>query len=120
MSIHPFQQRPLHPVSVSWQERLDDCMSCGEVVAVARDFLATFTPYELALLPEAVRPPAKLYDSEDLTPYAFELVRRDCDRDPPEVAELVHKFAQFFSYASVRLAQLQSRAANSDDERKSA
>lgn len=120
MSIHQLQQRQPLVISVSWQERLDVCASSEEVVAVARDFLATFSPYELASLPQAVRPPSKLYDGEDLTTYAFELVRRDCDHDPQPVCELVQKFAHFFSHASIRLAQLQSQPASSDDERKSA
>ena len=120
MSIHQLQQRQHLVISVSWQERLDDCRSSEEVVATARDFLATFSPYELASLPETVRPPSKLYDGEDLTLYAFELVRRDCDRDPEAVCTLVQKFAHFFSHASIRLSQLQARATTSDDERKSA
>lgn len=120
MSIHQFQQRPHPAISVSWQGRLDDCATCEEVVACARDFLATFSPYELALLPEGVRAPTKLYDGEDLTMYAFELVRRDCDRDTVAAGELVQKFAHFFSHASIRLSQIQARPAATEDERRSA
>ena len=121
MSIHQLQQRQHPAISVSWQERLDGCSSCEEVVASARDFLATFSPYELASLPEALRPPTKLYDGEDLTTYAFELVRRDCKGDPAAVGELVQKFAHFFSHASIRLSQIQAHpVSDADDERKSA
>jgi hypothetical protein len=124
MSIHPFLQRPHPAISVSWQGRLDGCETCAEVVSVARDFLASFSPYELAVLPEEVRAPAKLHDGEDLTPYAFELVRRNCDKDPPAVADLVHKMGHFFSHASIRLAELQARTAAGhaaeEEERRSA
>jgi hypothetical protein len=122
MSIHPFLQRPHPAITVSWQGRLDACETCAEVISVSRDFLANFSPYEIAVMPEEVRPPSKLYDAEDLTPYAFELVRRNCDQDPPAVADLVHKFGHFFSHASIRLAEIQARAAPSaeEEERRSA
>jgi glycine cleavage system regulatory protein len=47
-------------------------------------------------------------DREDVAAYAYDLVRHDCD-DGPEVAEIVHKLAHFFSHASMRMAQLSTR-----------
>src|SRR5687767_402886 len=107
MSIHPFRANRAMP-TLSWQGRLDAAPSSEEVVSVARDFLASFTPYELAALPATCRPPSKLYDGEDLTTYAFELVRHSSEQDEPEVADLVHKFAHFFSSASIRLSEIQA------------
>jgi hypothetical protein len=94
--------------TLSWQGRLDAAASSEDVVSVARDYLASFTPYELAAMPGACRPPSKLYDGEDLTTYAFELVRHSSEHDAAEVAEMVHKFAHFFSSASIRLSEIQA------------
>lgn len=108
---------------LSWQGRLANSTSPEEVVAIARDFLAAFTPYELATLPDKCRPPGKLYDGEDLTTFAFELARHNysCAQDPDGSAALVHKFANFFCHASIRLSEMQARD-NSDveDSRESA
>lgn len=106
---------------ISWQGQLDAATSASDVVAVARDYLATFSPYELAGLPEICRPPSKLYDGEDITTYAFDLVRHDFEKEPPAVAELVHRLANFFSHASIRLSEIQSRPpGQEEDSRRSA
>ena len=99
----------------TWQHRLDAARGVDEVVAAARDFLAIFTPFELASLPGGCRPPAKLVDADDVSTYAFELVRFECaERD--ETAQLVHKLARFFSHASMRLAQLTARDPVAEDD----
>lgn len=105
---------------LSWQGRLDSSTSPEEVVAIARDFLAAFTPYELATLPDKCRPPGKLYDGEDLTTFAFELARHNCDQDSDGSAALVHKFANFFCHASIRLSEIQARGPDMEDSRQSA
>lgn len=106
---------------LSWQGRLDHSTSPEEVIGIARDFLAAFTPYELATLPANCKPPGKLYDGEDLTTFAFELARHSCEKDPEGSAALVHKFAHFFSHASIRLSEIQARGNyDSDDSRQSA
>jgi hypothetical protein len=92
----------------SWQERLEEASSEAEVVEVARDFLAAFTPAEMALLPPECRP-GKFFEANDVTSYAFALVRHHCG-DDAETAELVHKLARFFSNASTRLSQIMARS----------
>ena len=121
MTIHSFQGAASpHMRGTTWQHRLDAARGVEEVVAAARDFLAVFGPLELAALPEGCRPPAKIVDADDVSSYAFELVRFECaERD--ETAELVHKLARFFSHASMRLAQLTARdPVTGDDGRQSA
>ena len=100
MSIHP-----LHPEGkpLSWQDRLDDAVSESEVLAIAREFLATVTPYEIARLPEALRP-QKIGGASDITSYAFELVRGDFEDG--EGQRVLHRLAHFFSRASIRLSQI--------------
>jgi hypothetical protein len=104
-----------HMTGTTWQHRLDAARSVEEVVAAARDFVAIFGPFELASLPEGCRPPAKIVDGDDVSNYAFDLVRFEC-ADQAETAELVHKLARFFSHASMRLAQLTARDPVADDD----
>jgi hypothetical protein len=94
---------PLHPATtpLSWQDRLDVAMSEGEVLAIAREFLATVTPDEIARLPDGLRP-EKIGDANDVTGYAFELVRSDFD----DRQHVLHRLAHFFSRASIRLSQI--------------
>lgn len=89
---------------LSWQNRLDSASTEGEVVDIAKDFMAQFDRHEIQQLPEACRP-GKFFDANDVTTYAFALVRRDCGA-APETAEMVHRLAGFFSNASIRLSQL--------------
>jgi len=107
-------------VGTTWQNRLDATRAAEEIVAAARDYLATFGPLELDALPEGCKPPAKIVDADDVTTYAFELVRFECEVH--ETRELVHKLARFFSHASMRLAQITARdpLSAADDDRQSA
>ena len=122
MSVHPFPLDGNDPRAiVSWQSQLDHAMSPAEVVALARDYLASFSPYDLAALPEVCRPAAKLYDDEDVTTYAFDLVRHDFEKEPERIARLVHKLASFFSHASIRLSEIEAwRPAQGVDSRRRA
>jgi len=106
-ALHPKEDAP-HMSGTTWQHRLDLARSEREVVSAVRDFLASFGPLELAALPEACRPPAKVVDGADISSYAFDLVRHECDH-VEGVADLVHRLARFFSHASIRLATLRAR-----------
>jgi hypothetical protein len=122
MSIHSFRSQGSSPhmTGTTWQHRLDGARTVEEIVQAARDFLAAFEPLELASLPEACRPHAKIVDGEDVSSLAFELVREEC-AEGSHTAELVHKLARFFSHASMRVAQLTARdPVVSDDGRQSA
>jgi hypothetical protein len=89
---------------VTWQDRLRSAETESEVVQVARDFLAEFSPNELALLPEPCRPP-RIVDGNDITDYAFDLIRHRCD-DGVGAEYAVHRLSSFFSGATSRLAQI--------------
>jgi hypothetical protein len=104
----------------SWVQRVQGAETAEEVVAIARDFLAQFTPYEIHALPAPCKPPAKIVDETDVGSYAYALVRHECE-DEAEHAELVHKMAAFFSEAAKRVAYLlgPSMADPSEAEQKS-
>lgn len=104
-----------HMITIGWEDRLDVATTEPEVIALARDFLASFTPGEIGRLPESCRP-RKLIDADDVTSYAFELAWRNC-----EDGDVIERFARFFSQASRRLSQILARAADSQDgQRRSA
>ena len=115
MSIHQFHLRQGHATGpLTWQQTLDQADSEHEVIKVVRDFVASLNPQELAGLPEACRP-GKFFGAEDVTSFAFEVVRHHCADDEP-ARELVHKIAAFFAYASTALSRLLSKSNDTDLE----
>jgi len=104
MSIHALHPNHPRPRLVTWPGLLEACSTELEVIAVARDFLATLSHEEFASLPEDARPP-KLLEADDVTGYAFTLVRLECD-SPAAGTALLERMAAFFSSASIRLAQV--------------
>lgn len=103
----------------TWQDRLLDTTDAYEVVGLARDFVAQFSPGEIAHLPELCRP-GKIVDAEDVNAYAFVLVRHHCD-DGQGANHAIHQLAAFFGGAAQRLAELShGEARGADDARQSA
>jgi len=90
----------------TWQQRLGAARTEEEVVSAAREFLASFSPFEMARLPQVCRPPAKLNDGDDISAYAFDLVRHECEGVDEE--ELMSRLARFFAHASTRLTHIAS------------
>jgi hypothetical protein len=104
MYANPSYVPPRSMNAVTWEGRLQFAQDVVEVLSIAREFLAAFTPQELASLPGPCQPPLTLVDIEDVNSYAFELVRHNCADS--ESAELVQKLAAFFSHAAARIAKL--------------
>ncbi len=50
---------------IAWYHLIDNATSTPEVVGVARDYIASWTPREIGLLPERCRP-GKLRDAYDI------------------------------------------------------
>jgi len=103
MSLYPYpgSQRLR---AVSWSHRLATSSTEAQVVDVARDFLATFSPYDLARLPESCRP-GRIVDANDVNELAFILVRHDHD-DSLGTPRAIHRLTTFFGNASLRLSEL--------------
>jgi hypothetical protein len=94
-----------HLTDGTWQHRLATAHSEAQLLAVARAFLSQLSADERASLPEPCRPPATLRHADDISVYAFELVRRECMQS--EFPELGRRLARFFSFASARLAKIE-------------
>jgi len=112
MSIHPLQPaEPAPAAPLSWEQRLDLSESEAEVIELAREYVAQLEHWEIVVLPEQLRP-RKIVDALDVSSYALELVRFDCEDDA--CAPLVHKLAAFFSRCSMQLSQLLTRTNDED------
>jgi hypothetical protein len=95
--------------AIGWPGLLEVAASTEEVVSLAKDFLAAWSPEEIAALPVECQP-RRLIDGDDVTFYAFDLVKHQCDQ---RRNARVGKMAAFFSSASLRLSQIMARAARS-------
>jgi hypothetical protein len=96
--------------------QLDTAATPHEIVSIVRDYFAQWTPEEIALLPEACRPP-HIRDSADVE----ELHRAAVDafrdsRATGEALTLLRKLTGFVAAASVRLAKLGHPAAGGGGE----
>ena len=86
-----------------WNLRLRGAHSNREVIALAREFIAQWTPAEIADLPESCRP-WTMHGADDLAYYAFVLAKeeRKSATYNPRLATL----AGFFAAASLRLSEI--------------
>lgn len=98
----------------SWSESLESARTEKEIVAVVRDFVASFDAQEIQRLPEECRP-GKFFNAEDVTSLAFDLVRAECHSDDG-AKDSVLKLSVFFAQASIRLSQVLARASTSDGQ----
>jgi len=101
---------------ISWFAQLDSAQSGSAVVAIMRDYLALWSPEELALLPLAVRP-GRMRDAADVTDLHARLVeeyRKTRASGDPLAA--LQRLTGFCARASVRLAQLGDSETDGADE----
>jgi hypothetical protein len=118
MTIHSFHAKNDHHRSfTTWQMLLDGAHTEQDVIHVARDFIASFTPHELELVPEQCRP-GKVVDADDVSRLGYDLtVHRGDDAAP--AGAVIESFARFFRDATERLAII-ARRASTNGERESA
>jgi hypothetical protein len=88
-----------------WFDQLAATSTPEDVARVARDFVATWTPQELAQLPRSCRP-GSLKFPEEVVDYAFTLVRTHVDGQSENAA--ISRMATFFAEASWRVAAAMS------------
>jgi hypothetical protein len=90
----------------SWYSQLDRAKTVGEAVAVARDFMATWSPPELALLPASCRP-GRLRDEEDVEALHATLVEAYREsRATGRELDALQRLTSFIVRASIRIAEL--------------
>jgi hypothetical protein len=90
---------------VYWFRQIDDANNAREVVAITRDYLATWTPKDLAKLPRECRPGRvkSAGDIEQLHACLVEEYRQN--RLAGEELSALQRLTSFVVRASIRLAQ---------------
>jgi hypothetical protein len=102
----------------SWFQQIDAAKSPSEIVTITRDYLATWTPDELARLPEQCRP-GRIRDEQDIDQLHVRLVEEyGRSRPNDETLSALQRITSLIVRASVRIAQLQSEEDSpaTDDE----
>ena len=90
----------------NWFSQIDRAKSVTEVVSVARDFVATWRPEELAMLPPNCRP-GKVRDDEDIETLHGALVEEyRVSRATGVELEALQRMTSFVVRASIRIADL--------------
>ncbi len=99
-------------MTVTWPERLAACRSEAEVIATCREWMATWSPDDLAALPAALRP-GRIFGADDVAGLAVDAVRHDQSGAIHDAA--VHRLARFFSLASARMAEVLAERKRAQD-----
>lgn len=93
---------------LSWFQQIDAAKSPTEVVAVTRDYLASWTPEELARLPSPCRP-GRVKDEQDINGLHVCLVEEyGRNRLSGDALSALQRLTSLIVRASVRIAQLQT------------
>jgi hypothetical protein len=98
---------------IAWFRQIDNAKSPFEVVAVARDYFASWSPQELALLPEPCRP-GKLRDETDIDNLHSKLVEEYRNtRVSGDALDALQRLTSFLVRASIRIADIADGQAKS-------
>ena len=90
----------------TWHGQIDGATSVADVVAIARDFVATWTPEELARLPGHCRP-GKIRDESDIADLHARLAEEyRVTRASGDALTTLQILTSFMVRTSVRIAQL--------------
>ena len=90
----------------TWFAQIDRARSVPETLSVARDYVATLTPEELALLPAECRP-GRIRDEQDVEDLHGTLVEvYRASRATGEALEVLQRLTSFFVRLAIRLSEL--------------
>ena len=90
----------------SWFAQLDRAKSIPETIAVARDFVADWSPQDLALLPGPCRP-GRIRDEQDIEALHSCLVETYREsRATGKELDALQRLTSFMVRASIRLSEL--------------
>ncbi|HYC36511.1 MAG TPA: hypothetical protein VEC19_08835 [Usitatibacter sp.] len=105
------ETQPPQASTLNWRDLLARCDSEEAIISVTREYLASWNPEELAMLPEACRP-GRIRDGEDITQWAFELASAHCaSGHDPAADPLLVKMLVFLTEAGRCLAAVKPSSA---------
>ncbi|HXF80870.1 MAG TPA: hypothetical protein VN598_18525 [Usitatibacter sp.] len=88
-----------------WVESIRSTGSIGELLEMARRYVATWDAARIEALAHECRPPP-LVTSDDLSGYALTLLRRQLSGDRASHPPGLEEMGRFFAAAAVRLAEI--------------
>jgi hypothetical protein len=95
---------------LAWYRQLDSAKGPLEVVAIVRDYLATWTPHDLSRIPQACRP-GRVRDEEDIEILHSAVVDEYRNtRVTGEDLDLLQQLTSLLVRASIRIAELRDTA----------
>jgi hypothetical protein len=90
----------------SWYGQIQAAPTIADVVAIVRDYIALWSPEEMAMLPVAARP-GRVRDAADVIELHEKLVEEyRITRASGEALALLQRFTGFLVRASLRMAEL--------------
>ena len=97
----------VHAVTMNeaWVDSIRKTSSIGELLGMARKYVASLEPARIRALPIECRPGA-LLTSDDLSAYALALVRHRISMQSSPEAIDIEELGNFFAAAAVRLAEI--------------
>ena len=99
---------PPRPSMPDWRRHLIGATNEHEIVNLTREFLATWGPEEISLLPPDCRP-GRIVDADDISQWAYDLARAHTSlRYDDEQDLLLVRLLAFMSEASVRMAEVKA------------
>ena len=96
-----------------WTRRLAGTRTAEEVLRVARDFIASWHPLDIAALPDRCWP-QRMRDADDINVYAFELVNANFQLAGEYPG--IEYMCTFFSAAAARLSEILASERTAQDE----
>ena len=97
---------PSAPLAREWYERIAQAPSQRDLVMVARAFVESWSPVDLAKLPAGSRP-GHIADAQALADTAYDLAQdRLRGNLPPDIERLATRMHTFFAHAAARAAAL--------------
>lgn len=94
----------------SWSARIEEAGNPMDLLSVAREFLDSWEPEDLALLPENARP-QRIKGTDDLPYWHQRLVECFCDASLEATrAEKVREMLHFFAFAVQRSVEIEGVA----------
>jgi len=89
-----------------WAHVIESSATEHDVVLAVREYLAQWSPEELARLPAGTRP-GKITDGEDITDLAYRLSRAHLDfSGPPADTRQLERMMSFMGYAGAQVSRI--------------
>ncbi len=100
---------------LAWYHQIDDATNLAEVVAITRDYLATWNPQEISLLPEEARP-GRIRDEQDVEILHAKVVDEyRMTKATGKALDALQRLRSLLIHAASRIARMRGAEATADE-----